>query len=168
MFGVTFMVMAPEHPILEKITASSIKNLSEVEAYKTECAKKTEFERTQLVKDKTGVCIDGLTAINPVNGKEIPIFICRLRNDGLRYRRDHGCSGARPARLRVREEVRHRYHRGHQAAATSRRKHTPATVAMVNSEFLNGIYDEERSRRERMLEVPRRKRASARRAYSTR
>ena len=74
MFGVTFMVMAPEHPILEKY-ASSIKNLSEVEAYKTECAKKTEFERTQLVKDKTGVRIDGISAINPVNGKEIPIYI---------------------------------------------------------------------------------------------
>ena len=74
MFGVTFMVMAPEHPILEKY-ASSIKNIAEVEAYRTECAKKTEFERTQLVKDKTGVRIDGISAINPVNGKEIPIYI---------------------------------------------------------------------------------------------
>ncbi|MBE6609206.1 MAG: leucine--tRNA ligase [Ruminococcaceae bacterium] len=74
LFGVTFMVMAPEHPLLEKY-ASSIKNYAELEAYKEECAKKTEFERTQLVKDKTGVKIDGISAINPVNGKEIPIYI---------------------------------------------------------------------------------------------
>ena len=74
LFGVTFMVMAPEHPIIEKYK-DRIKNIDAVEAYKTECAKKTEFERTQLVKDKTGVRIDGLCAINPVNGKEIPIYI---------------------------------------------------------------------------------------------
>ena len=74
MFGVTFMVIAPEHPIIEKY-ADRIKNIEELEAYKTECAKKTEFERTQLVKDKTGVRIDGIAAINPANGKEIPIYI---------------------------------------------------------------------------------------------
>lgn len=74
LFGVTFMVIAPEHPIIEKY-ASDIKNMADVEAYKEKCAKKTEFERTQLVKDKTGVCLDGLSAINPVNGKEIPIYI---------------------------------------------------------------------------------------------
>ena len=74
MFGVTFMVIAPEHPIIEKY-ADKIANIAELEAYKTECAKKTEFERTQLVKDKTGVRIDGISAINPANGKEIPIYI---------------------------------------------------------------------------------------------
>lgn len=74
MYGVTFMVIAPEHPIIEKYRGS-IKNITELETYKAECAKKSEFERTQLVKDKTGVKIDGLTAINPVNGKEIPIYI---------------------------------------------------------------------------------------------
>ena len=74
LFGVTFMVMAPEHPMLEKYR-DKIANIDAVDAYKTECAKKTEFERTQLVKDKTGVCIEGLTAINPVSGKEIPIYI---------------------------------------------------------------------------------------------
>ena len=74
MFGVTFMVIAPEHPIIEKY-ADKIKNLDELEAYKAECAKKTEFERTQLVKDKTGVRIDGIAAINPANGKEIPVYI---------------------------------------------------------------------------------------------
>ena len=73
-FGVTFMVMAPEHPLIDKYS-ERISNMDEVEKYRTECGKKTEFERTQLVKDKTGVKLDGLTAINPVNGKEIPIFI---------------------------------------------------------------------------------------------
>ena len=74
LFGVTFMVMAPEHPMLDQYK-DKIVNFNEVEAYRTECAKKTEFERTQLVKDKTGVRLDGFVGINPVNGKEIPIFI---------------------------------------------------------------------------------------------
>ena len=74
LFGVTFMVMAPEHPLIDKY-ADRISNMDEVEKYRTECGKKTEFERTQLVKDKTGVKLNGLTAVNPVNGKEIPIFI---------------------------------------------------------------------------------------------
>ena len=74
LFGVTFMVMAPEHPLLDKYK-DRIENWDEVEAYRAECAKKTEFERTQLVKDKTGVKLRGFTAINPVNNKQIPIFI---------------------------------------------------------------------------------------------
>lgn len=74
LYGVTFMVIAPEHPIIQKYR-NSIANIAELDAYKTECAKKSEFERTQLVKDKTGVKIDGLTAINPITGKEIPIYI---------------------------------------------------------------------------------------------
>ena len=74
LFGVTFMVMAPEHPIIDKY-ADLIGNMDEIRAYRQECAKKTEFERTQLVKDKTGVKLKGFTAKNPVNGKEIPIYI---------------------------------------------------------------------------------------------
>ena len=74
LYGVTFMVIAPEHPIIQKYR-DSIANIAELDAYKTECAKKSEVERTQLVKDKTGVKIDGLTGINPVTGKEIPIYI---------------------------------------------------------------------------------------------
>lgn len=74
LFGVTFMVMAPEHPLIDKYQ-DRIANMAAVKDYRAECAKKTEFERTQLVKDKTGVKLDGLTAINPVNGKEIPIYI---------------------------------------------------------------------------------------------
>ena len=74
LYGVTFMVIAPEHPLIDQYK-DQIKNFGEIQAYRDVCAKKTEFERTQLVKEKTGVCIDGLTAVNPVNGKKIPIFI---------------------------------------------------------------------------------------------
>ncbi len=74
LFGATYMVMSPEHPLIEK-WADSIANIDEVKAYRAEAAKKSDFERTELAKDKTGVCLDGVKAINPVNGKEIPIFI---------------------------------------------------------------------------------------------
>lgn len=74
LFGVTFMVIAPEHPLIDKL-ADRIGNMDAVLAYREEASHKTEFERTQLVKDKTGVRIEGLTAMNPVSGKEIPIFI---------------------------------------------------------------------------------------------
>ncbi|MEN2775835.1 leucine--tRNA ligase [Acetivibrio clariflavus] len=74
LFGVTFMVMAPEHPLIDKY-AKDISNMNEVEEYREMCAKKTEFERTQLVKEKTGVRLNGIEAINPLNGKRIPIYI---------------------------------------------------------------------------------------------
>ena len=74
LFGVTFMVIAPEHPIIEKYK-DKIGNFDALNDYKEKCAQKTEFERTQLVKDKTGVKIEGLTAVNPASGKEIPIYI---------------------------------------------------------------------------------------------
>ena len=74
LFGVTYMVVSPEHPIIDKYQ-SEIKNWDEIVAYREEAAKKSDFERAELAKDKTGVCIDGLTAVNPVNGKEIPVWI---------------------------------------------------------------------------------------------
>ncbi len=74
LYGVTFMVIAPEHPIIEKYR-DSISNIDALDAYKEECSKKSEFERTQLVKEKTGVRIEGLTAVNPVSGKEIPVYV---------------------------------------------------------------------------------------------
>lgn len=74
LFGVTYMVMSPEHPLIEK-WADKIKNYDEVLSYKQEAAKKSDFERTELAKDKTGVKLEGVTAVNPVNGKEVPIFI---------------------------------------------------------------------------------------------
>lgn len=74
LFGVTFMVIAPEHPLIEKY-ASKITNKDALDAYKEASAKKSEFERTQLVKDKTGVRIEGIEAVNPVTGGNIPIYI---------------------------------------------------------------------------------------------
>jgi len=74
LFGVTFMVMAPEHPAIDQYK-DRIRNMDEVAAYREVCAKKTEFERTQMNKDKTGVRLDGLAAVNPVTGREIPIYI---------------------------------------------------------------------------------------------
>ncbi len=74
LFGATFMVIAPEHPLIEKYK-NIIKNIDEVEKYQEFARSKTEFERTELVKEKTGVCLEGITAINPVNNKEIPIWI---------------------------------------------------------------------------------------------
>ncbi len=73
-YGATYMVMSPEHPYLEKFE-SKIKNMDEIKAYQKEAKKKSEFERAQLVKEKTGVMVDGLTAINPLTNKEIPIWI---------------------------------------------------------------------------------------------
>jgi len=74
LFGVTFMVIAPEHPLIDKY-ADKISNMDAIKAYREECNKKTEFERTQLVKDKTGVRLEGISAVNPLNGKKIPVFI---------------------------------------------------------------------------------------------
>ncbi len=74
LFGATYMVMSPEHPLLKK-WADSIENYDEVVAYQEQSAKKSDFERTELAKDKTGVKLLGVKAINPVNNTEIPIFI---------------------------------------------------------------------------------------------
>ncbi len=74
LYGATYMVMSPEHPYL-KTWAAKISNMEEVAAYQEESAKKSDFERTELVKEKTGVMLQGVRGINPVNGKEIPIFI---------------------------------------------------------------------------------------------
>ena len=74
LFGATYMVVSPEHPIIDKYK-DEIRNYDALVAYREQAAKKSDFERTELAKDKTGVQIDGLTATNPVNGKEIPIWI---------------------------------------------------------------------------------------------
>lgn len=74
LFGATFMVIAPEHPLLETLKAR-ITNMDDLKAYQTQARMKTEFERVQLAKDKTGVQIEGIRAINPANGKEIPVWI---------------------------------------------------------------------------------------------
>ena len=74
LFGATYMVVSPEHPLIEKYK-DEVKNYDALVAYREQAAKKSDFERTELAKDKTGVKIDGFTATNPVNGKEIPIWI---------------------------------------------------------------------------------------------
>ena len=74
LFGVTYMVISPEHPMIDKYK-DDLKNYDEVVAYREQAAKKSDFERTELAKDKTGVMLDGLTAIDPVNDKEIPIWV---------------------------------------------------------------------------------------------
>ncbi|MBQ5596890.1 MAG: leucine--tRNA ligase [Clostridia bacterium] len=74
LFGATYMVISPEHPLIEK-WADKLGNIDDVRAYQVEASKKSDFERTELAKDKTGVKLDGVKAINPVNNTEIPIFI---------------------------------------------------------------------------------------------
>ena len=74
LFGATYMVVSPEHPVVERLKAF-ITNYAEVEAYKAEAAKKSDFERTELAKEKTGVALEGIKAVNPVNGTDIPVWI---------------------------------------------------------------------------------------------
>ena len=74
LFGATYMVISPEHPMIEQ-WADKLNNIEGVRAYREEAARKSDFERTELNKDKTGVKLDGVAAINPVNGKQIPIFV---------------------------------------------------------------------------------------------
>lgn len=74
LFGATYMVISPEHPLLIKYK-DDIKNYAAIEEYREVASKKSDFERTELVKEKTGVCLDGIQAVNPVNGKEIPVFV---------------------------------------------------------------------------------------------
>ena len=74
LFGATYMVISPEHPMIEQ-WGDKLANIADVRAYREEAARKSDFERTELNKDKTGVKLAGVAAINPVNGKEIPIFV---------------------------------------------------------------------------------------------
>ena len=74
LFGATYMVISPEHPLIEK-WSSLLSNMDDIRAYQQEAARKSDFERTEVAKDKTGVMLKGVTAVNPVNGAEIPIFI---------------------------------------------------------------------------------------------
>ena len=74
LFGATYMVISPEHPLIEKYK-EDIENYSEIVAYREQAARKSDFERTELAKDKTGVCLKGISAINPVNNKEIPVWV---------------------------------------------------------------------------------------------
>ena len=74
LYGATYMVVSPEHPYLEK-WADKLQNMDEIKAYQEQAARKSDFERTEVAKEKTGVKLQGVSAINPLTGKEIPIFI---------------------------------------------------------------------------------------------
>ena len=74
LFGATYMVISPEHPIIEK-WADKLQNMDAIREYQAAAARKSDFDRTEMNKDKTGVKLEGVRAVNPVNGKEIPIFI---------------------------------------------------------------------------------------------
>ncbi|MBQ8029766.1 MAG: leucine--tRNA ligase [Clostridia bacterium] len=150
LFGVTFMVMAPEHPMLDK-HKEMISNFADVEAYRTECAKKTEFERTQLVKEKTGVKLEGFSAINPVNQKEIPIFI----SDYVMMGYGTGAIMAVPAHDQRDYDFAKKFGidiieviKGGDISVEA----YTGDGEMVNSDFLNGFKDK-KSSIEKMLEV---------------
>ncbi|MDD5796775.1 MAG: leucine--tRNA ligase [Oscillospiraceae bacterium] len=74
LFGATYMVISPEHPLIEK-WSGMLKNIDEIRAYQKEASKKSDFERTEVVKEKTGIRLEGVMAVNPVNNREIPIFV---------------------------------------------------------------------------------------------
>ena len=150
LFGVTFMVMAPEHPMLDKYK-DIISNFDEVENYRAECAKKTEFERTQLVKEKTGVKLDGFVGINPVNNKEIPIFI----SDYVMMGYGTGAIMAVPAHDQRDWEFATKF--GIDIIEVIKggdisREAYAGDGEMVNSEFLNGLKDK-KSSIAKMIEV---------------
>lgn len=94
LFGATYMVISPEHPLIEK-WADKLENMDEIRAYQEKAARKSDFERTEMAKEKTGVCLKGVRGINPVNDKEIPIFVSDYVLMSLRNRCDHGSSGTR-------------------------------------------------------------------------
>ena len=148
LFGVTFMVVAPEHPYID-LYSGLIENMNDVIDYREQANKKTEFERTQLVKDKTGVRLNGLSAINPVNGKEIPIYI----SDYVMMNYGTGAIMAVPAHdsrdydfakkfgIDIIEVI--------QGGNISEAAYTEDGI-MVNSEFLNGI-DNKKDSIEKMI-----------------
>ena len=141
LFGVTYMVVSPEHPYLDKYK-DEIKNWDEILAYREMAARKSDFERTELAKEKTGVAIDGLSAVNPVNGKEIPVWV----SDYVLMSYGTGAIMAVPAHderdwefakkfgLPIIEVV-----AGSPVSVQEQVFSDVATGTLVNSEFLNGL-----------------------------
>ncbi len=141
LFGATYMVVSPEHPMIEKYRAE-LKNYDALAAYREQAAKKSDFERTELAKDKTGVQIEGLTATNPVNGREIPIWV----SDYVLMTYGTGAIMAVPAHderdwefakkfgLPIIEVV-----AGSPVSVQEQVFADVATGTLVNSEFLNGL-----------------------------
>ncbi len=141
LFGATYMVISPEHPLIEKYKAE-IANYDALVAYREQAAKKSDFERTELVKDKTGVQIEGLTATNPVNGKEIPIWI----SDYVLMTYGTGAIMAVPAHDERDWDFAKKYNlpiievvAGSPVSVQEQVFTDVATGTLVNSEFLNGL-----------------------------
>ncbi|MGN0157027.1 MAG: leucine--tRNA ligase [Lachnospiraceae bacterium] len=141
LFGVTYMVVSPEHPIIDKYK-EEIKNFDKITEYREMASKKSDFERTELAKDKTGVEIDGLTAINPVNGKEIPIWI----SDYVLMTYGTGAIMAVPAHDERDWEFAKKFNlpiievvAGSEVDVNEAVYTDVATGTLVNSDFLNGL-----------------------------
>ena len=141
LFGVTYMVMSPEHPFIDKYK-DSIKNWDDVVAYREMAAKKSDFERTEIAKDKTGGMLDGLTAVNPVNGKEIPVWI----SDYVLMTYGTGAIMAVPAHDERDWEFAKKFNMpiievvaGSPVDVNEAVFTDVATGTLVNSEFLNGL-----------------------------
>ena len=143
LFGVTYMVVSPEHPVIDKYK-DEIKNYDALMEYRDMAARKSDFERTELAKDKTGVCIDGLTAVNPVNGKEIPIWI----SDYVLMSYGTGAIMAVPAHDDRDWEFANKFGlpmiqvvagKDGEADITSAAFTDVATGVLMNSDFLNGL-----------------------------
>ena len=141
LFGVTYMVMSPEHPFIDKYKAD-IKNWDDVTQYREMAARKSDFERTEMAKDKTGVMLDGLTAVNPVNGKEIPVWI----SDYVLMTYGTGAIMAVPAHDERDWEFAKKFHMpiievvaGSPVPVEEAVFSDVATGTLVNSDFLNGL-----------------------------
>ena len=153
LFGVTYMVVSPEHPYLDKYK-DQIKNWDEILAYREQASRKSDFERAELVKDKTGVAIDGLTAINPVNGKEVPIWV----SDYVLMSYGTGAIMAVPAHDERDWEFAKKFNlpiiqvvakNGEEVDVNEVAFTDVATGVLINSDFLNGL--EVKDAKEKMI-----------------
>ena len=153
LFGVTYMVVSPEHPYLDKYQ-SDIKNWDEIVAYREAAARKSDFERAELAKEKTGVAIDGLTAINPVSGKEIPIWV----SDYVLMTYGTGAIMAVPAHDERDWEFAKKFNLpmvqvvakdGEEVDISKEAFTDVATGVLINSDFLNGL--EVKAAKEKMI-----------------
>ena len=143
LFGATYMVVSPEHPLLDKYK-DEIKNWSEIESYREQAARKSDFERSELAKDKTGVAIDGLVAINPVNEKEILIWV----SDYVLMSYGTGAIMAVPAHDERDWEFAKKFNlpmiqvvakNGEEVDINEAAFTDVATGVLINSDFLNGL-----------------------------
>lgn len=153
LFGVTYMVVSPEHPYLDKYK-DQIKNWEEIVAYREQASRKSDFERAELAKDKTGVAIDGLTAINPVNGKEVPIWV----SDYVLMSYGTGAIMAVPAHDERDWEFAKKFQlpiiqvvakNGEEMDVNEAAFTDVATGVLINSDFLNGL--EVKDAKEKMI-----------------